>query len=505
LVKGDFVIFCHECGHKLSKDAAFCPECGTTVEGRDYQGNSQGGSSNAQQVKESFVSKIKKMSKKQKLFSAIIAGLILFLFIGYQVGSSLTSKENAMENLKTAIVEKDAKELSNLLVSEDPRLEISEKEVKGLLDYMEQNPKKLTEVMENIKKQANYLDGKKPEGKAEEAAAFLEDLAGSSTNSIMNLTKQGKTALFFDSYRFEVVPTYLKLYTNYKGTELYINDKKVATAKEENYQKEFGPFVPGMYKVKAVYKDEYTTLKTEEDISVTDGSGDVDLYLEGESIYIDSNFEDASVFVNGKDTKLTVEEARKFGPVSMDGSMKLHVEKEFPWGTAKSEEIPVTEEESSYELEISGVTDKTKEVIMQNVFDAEKSWFESLTSLDSSKLAGFSEELNSELAEDIKDVKEDKETYVGKGPVLVAFDMDSFEVYEKDGTYSSSVVGNFLWHGDTANSDASPEAIKETKEKEHTEFYTYTLVYNSENKTWLLESIENRYGYEFENEKKFTY
>ena len=70
---------------------------------------------------------------------------------------------------------------------------------------------------------------------------------------------------------------------------------------------------------------------------------EIELNFPATKITINSDFQDAEVYINGKDIRRKVKDMKDFGPVPTDGTVSIHLEKDFPWGRNKGEEVKITE------------------------------------------------------------------------------------------------------------------------------------------------------------------
>src|SRR5699024_556278 len=128
-------------------------------------------------------------------------------------------------------------------------------------------------------------------------------------------------------------------------TDILIDDEKIATADTDDIAEELGPFLPGEYTFEAELKTGIMDLSTEEEREHFNPNepGQVDLFMEGEEITINAPYEgmldEVKMFIDGEDTGHDVIEDNEFGPVTLDGSMTISFEAEFPWGTMQTEEI----------------------------------------------------------------------------------------------------------------------------------------------------------------------
>ena len=138
--------YCNQCGHEFKQEATFCNECGTRIGALSESSPSHETGQSSKQVRPKD-NPITRMTRKQKMVTGIFAGLVIIFFIIFQVGSSMTSKETSIEKLEEAIVNKDEKELAKWIVSSDSRLKVDEKNVKGFLNYINENPKYLSDLI----------------------------------------------------------------------------------------------------------------------------------------------------------------------------------------------------------------------------------------------------------------------------------------------------------------------------------------------------------------------
>lgn len=479
---------CKQCGHPMKDGASFCPECGSPVSA------ALTGNTNTHQTQKGR----KRLTKQQKIMTAAVAIVAILLFAFYQIGANLTSKEKAIDNLQQAIAEKDEKALAKLIMSDDPRLEITEKNLAGLISYMDKNPKYLTDLTKELTKQAEKMDAQ-PENSVK---------ASGTSDALLTLKKTGKSLLVFDHYQFEIQPFYINVSTNYKDAVITLNGKEIATADSDEFQKEFGPYVPGIYKVKATYKDEYADLEHTETINSFEyGSyADVPLYLEALYVEFESNFEDAKIFVNGKDTKKTISELDAFGPVNP--GVTIHLERSFPWGTVKTDEFKVSSDDTYAELYFEGANDDVKTNIAETIKTFQKSQSDGIIALDASKLSNVTIGYNEQKFADITSWKNSGLQYYGSGIKKIVVDLNSIEInYDtEEKLYSASAKYVATFNGDWSYADSTPEAIAEMKQNEEILYTTVSLVYDEAANIWSVDDQdEGTWSFEVEEGKEFTY
>src|SRR5699024_9805317 len=170
----------------------------------------------------------KKMSKMTKIAISSVAVLVVIVGAGYFVGNSIFSADKAIEKFEEAIDDGDSKAVSKLLNSKDKDLKIDDSSVEGFIDYYNDNPDELEDVVDHLTEQGEK-DGKSDDGYA------------------INLKKDGKKFLVFDNYMMQVSPVYFDVYTNYADTEITLDDDVVLTADSDEFTEEIGPYLPGKY------------------------------------------------------------------------------------------------------------------------------------------------------------------------------------------------------------------------------------------------------------------
>jgi uncharacterized membrane protein YvbJ len=88
------------------------------------------------------------------------------------------------------------------------------------------------------------------------------------------------------------------------------------------------------------------------------------------------------LFINGKDVKTNPFTKPTFGPVLTDGSMKLSVQADMPWGKVKTVEVPITDTT----VAVSLTDDATKTAIMDQIMKFMIQEMQAFTADDTSKM-----------------------------------------------------------------------------------------------------------------------
>lgn len=475
--------FCRNCGEEIKKDAKFCKYCGYNFE-PENQGDQEEKIHKESSLKEEETNKSTpaekpkeqiKMSKKNKILIGIVSAIIIFLFIGYKVGDSLTSHAKTVEKFETALIEKDAKTLGNLLTSEAKDLKINKDTVKGFIDYYTNNPSEMNGLFNHLKQQGEEYDHNK-------------DYDGMNSDYIVNLIKDGKTFIY-DDYQIKVTPVYFEVGTNYSDTNIAIDGEEVFTTTAEDSYKEFGPYLPGTYQFSAVYKSDFIELSTEETFTNFDPgySSEVYLHIDGEEANFEvpysDELEDIGLYINGEETDVNLIEQDTIGPVLVDSSMNVSFEADFPWGTMKTEEMPL---DDSYMYVDFPLTDEMKEEINDTIIKYSKEYLAAYTTADSSHLTVATNELTEDIIDKAESEKEYEYFYKGKF-IGTDFVNNSYSLSSNDGffiTVDASVIHE---------EDSRYNTHREPELKESEEATTYELVYDTEKEAWLVSYLD--WGY----------
>ncbi|WP_106496592.1 zinc ribbon domain-containing protein [Lentibacillus sp. Marseille-P4043] len=418
---------------------------------------------------------VKKLSKQAKISMAIAGALIVLLFIAYQVGASMTSKEKVIEKFEDAITQKDAGTVAGLLEA-DGKITINKESVQGFIDYYGENPSEFAYMMDHLQDQVKQYDKNSDLAKANDDGY---DYA-------VNLIEDGKKFLVYDNYSIQVSPVYFEVYTNYKDTDILLNDEVIVTSDKDEFIQEVGPFLPGTYTFTATYKNDFVELSTEtESINFDPGYSDhVDLGIEGEEVTFRKPFgeelNNVKLYINGEDTGINIMEQDTFGPLLTDGSVTASFEGEFPWGTMKTDEVPI----DSYYVEADfAVNDDVRQAMKDTIIKFNQEFLAAATTADKKKLTVASEDLVKDIIDDAKNAKENEKYYKGKF-VGVDFNSDSFEITNYGDGWTVEVETATLYEQDTWYGEDEKPKLEEVLEQ-----YGYELIYDKDNEQWKVDNI----------------
>ncbi|MEN1967374.1 hypothetical protein WMZ97_04765 [Lentibacillus sp. N15] len=421
---------------------------------------------------------MKKMSKKSKIFIGIGALVVVLLIVAYQVGASMTSKDKMVEKFEDAVTKKDAATVAELLQSDSKKIKINKDSVAGFIDYYSENPSEFDYIVEHLKDQVKEYD--KNADKAKANSEENKDMYA------LNLTEDGKKFAIYKNYTIQVSPVYFKVSTNFKDTDILLNDKVIATSDSDDFTKEVGPFLPGSYKFTAKYKGDYVELTADAESTNFDPgyADDVDLYIEADEVsfgtaYMDG-LDEVTLFINGEDTGVNIMKEDTFGPVLVDGSMTASFEGKFPWGTMKTEEKPI---DSYYMNAEFTASDDLKETLKDTIIKFNQEFLAATTTASKKKLTTATDKVVKDVVDDAKFAKESDQYYKGKF-IGVDFYQDSYDITNYgDGWVvkvdTVTIYEEANWYKDD----------KKPKLKKNEEDYGYELVYDKDKEKWKVSYI----------------
>ncbi|MFD4820142.1 TcaA 3rd/4th domain-containing protein [Peribacillus butanolivorans] len=441
-----------------------------------------------------------KVSKKRKMpVILILLGLFLIGIIAtFYMYFTRPSGEEIVNQFEAAVNQGDIDTLEKL-VTGNKEMKLTKKNLEQLISYAKDEPSYLKESVFIMKAQA-AIEEKDKDAKLQ--------------NPIFKMATEGeilqagdyyisKEDGLFSSFQIYARPYSLTVSSDQADTLIKVNDDEFLETKEGNLETTIQNLPPGIYTVTGSKKYEYAEINTKEEINLFEDdtfSKSVSLELTGEQLAIESDVEDISIFINGKDIgkKATVkedsifggnnEDAELFGPFSTDGSIKVHGEAKFPWGIAKSEPQTIKEDMTSLDVTPKPFADKTnKDQVVQTINDFAKQRIQALVKKDAKIIKTASDNIVKEYAEDIQFAKLNESYWKGEA-LGTRIDFGNVTLSNENEQYQVKLPVEFNskekeYHG--FNEDEPLE--------EESEVTWLILTYNIESKKWIVSEIESNY------------
>ncbi|MEF2968111.1 zinc-ribbon domain-containing protein [Paenibacillus sp. M1] len=414
-----------------------------------------------------------------------VAAAALLVLIGlFFISTLLGGSGQLADKFEKAVEAGDAQVLASMLKPGEQKLVVNKETVRPLLDLLREDELLRAQVVDEIEAQ---IEMHKKENGARVADVYAE--------SIIQVKKAAKQSFLKADYELVVVPCYANVSTTYPDTKILVNGKEFFTTDEEFSYDEIGPLMPGKATIKAQFDGKYASLAKEETLTLSNPLEyyDVNLDLEGETVYVSSNYDEAAIYIDGEDTGLTTSDYEGIGPILLDGSSKAYVQKEFPWGTVKSEELPIDSEDM--QIDIAPENDQFRDSIQTAVQTFYQEFLNALNTQDTSAMTHVSNAAEGEVAPIIQEMKNSNLTYSGKLTKII-FDMDSIEFtgWGDDYRANASIQVHYT-QTVTDNADSTNTMTEDIVSNE-----TFQLTY--ENDQWIVTSIYEDYSFDAGNSEE---
>lgn len=421
----------------------------------------------------SATQRIISLAKSQKKIFIPLGVSLLLIVVLLFTANSLTSKENVSSKLSKAIKDNNAKVMAKYIVSSDPRLKITEESLGSYIQYLKENPSYASKLIQSIDSQGKSTD-------KSSVPNTLDD------NKVIKLTTKGKKYILFNNYVYQLPAYFIKVSTEYKNTEVSLDNKPVYTSDGENSQKECGPYLPGKYKLEGKLKTDYVEVTGSQDIVLDPQKNlsntiNIDLKLNGSKLSLYTNYKDAKILVNGKDTGVTVEKIDSLVPLPVDGSCKVQLEKQFPWGPLKSNEQVFGKD--SLQLKFGG--SELVDLVKSGVTEFVKSYVEAYKAFDASKLATVTDSYKKSTEDNINFKKHYSKPYTG---TLASITIDQSNV-----TFDTLGLGNSDNYAVSVPITFSGDLVDGYNSSLNNDSYTIRIEYDADQKKWLVDDMRENW------------
>lgn len=245
---------------------------------------------------------IKEFLIKRKIILSIT--LVIFILVGFWVGSYKASKEIVLNKLEIALKENKPEKIYRKIRVDNKK--ISKNELQPLSEYYSENTAQVDDIIRGLKK----------------------------NNKSRFFTLENDKILFFNNYKIEIEPVYIKVNTNFENSKIFVDNMLID---ETNIKR---GLIPGKYTIRGELNTLYGDVVEEEEVFLMQNEEYV-LNFKALNINLTSNFDDADVFINDKKTDKKVKDIKNYGPIPINKDVNIYLEREFPWGVLKSEKVDV--------------------------------------------------------------------------------------------------------------------------------------------------------------------
>ena len=290
---------------------------------------------------------------KSKILIMFISILVIVIFL---ISNLSLSKEEILRKFESYLINGNSSMLANYVKVENEK--VSSKELQPLIDVYDKDEIRIRKIVNELRK------------------------SGKSGN----FTVENRKGFLKEKYYIDINTVNVNFITNINGVDIEFSNKRFNL----NDKAEFD-VIPGTYTVLYSYNTEYGYISDSKILNLMEDET-VEIAIDGNYITLYSNFDDAKVFINDIDTELEANDIKNYGSFPKDKDIKVYLEREFPWGTIRSEELLISNEQY-IKLDINMVNDELNNIIDEVVNKFYLSSFEALNSKDKSLISGATEEV----------------------------------------------------------------------------------------------------------------
>lgn len=292
----------------------------------------------------------KSLFKERKLELSIIS-VVIFVILIFLFSSFTLSKEKLLKKFELALINGNSNSLAKCVKLEDK--DIASKDLKALIDGYDKNKLRINKIVNEIRRN----------GKSE------------------NFKLKIKKGFLYDKYYIDINTINVKFTTNISDVNVEFLNKRFNLINEAEFN-----IIPGEYSLSYKYKTKYGDISESKIINLMEDKI-VEVNIDANYITVYSNYDDAKVFINNVDTGLISKEIKNYGPLPKDKDIKIFIQREFPWGIIKSEEISIGNNQY-INLNIGMVNDRLNNMINETVDSFYSSVFNALNNKDKNLISG---------------------------------------------------------------------------------------------------------------------
>ncbi|WP_148323668.1 TcaA 3rd/4th domain-containing protein [Clostridium cuniculi] len=298
---------------------------------------------------------VKTLWERNRLKFLIMFISIFAIFI-FLLSSFGLSKEEVLSKFELALINGNPSTLAQYVKVENEK--VSSKELQPLIDGYDKDKVRIKKIVNELRK------------------------VGKSGN----FTVESRKGFLKEKYYIDINTINVSFITNINDVDIEFSNKRFNLIDKAEFD-----VIPGTYKVLYTYKTEYGDISESKIVNLMEDET-VEINVDGRYITLYSNFDDAKVFINDLDTGLEAKDVKNYGPLPKDKDIKIHLEREFPWGKINSEEVLISNDQY-IKLDINMVNDELNNMIDEKVNEFYFSSFEALNSKDKSLILGATEEV----------------------------------------------------------------------------------------------------------------
>lgn len=443
--------FCTKCGYKNEESNKNCVGCGAPLTQKNER-NRQDLVQKSSMKKKNRINSSRNQKPKSlmvKLASGFVIILIAALVGLYTWGTQTVSADAVFIDFFEALSEENEAAVAEVTIFSDGR-EITDKEAHAFIELHQKS------TVSELRK-------------------------------IVGVEKSGKFLGIIDAYKI-IMPSQKAAFSfPYEGLSLKLNGKEIKKVQDENYDYVFSGIVPGIHEAEFVYEGEFTEFTYPFELTVPHQS-DLDYIFEIEEelpissvtfevdVFNELSTEGNKILLAGNEIPLdNFGSTEEVGPLLLDGSMEAQAEIVFPWGTQKSDLIPITDEMQM--ISITQLTDEEEENMANQVTLFVEEYIQAVGTRESAAFTTLTDEKMEDYNEMIESMHYDSSYFEGFLEEVSLYE-DSFQI-DPDGRTVSAAI-RVLAEGDYFTQGETP--YRETLDQ----YWDVIFEYDAVKKEWLV-------------------
>ncbi|WP_416332444.1 TcaA 3rd/4th domain-containing protein [Laceyella tengchongensis] len=434
---------------------------------------------------------------KYKLPLLIIGLVIIVLVLASIIFQALNDPRDTVKEFVTSIQTGDIDKMKSLLEPDDNKMEVTDKQLANIVKYAHQHNDYFQATQSDLYFQIELQEG--PDYDVEELASMDGPTVGEMANQ-SDFYLKAKDYFFFKTYSIGMKPYYLHLQTNEAGASLKVEGKEVFKTTENRKEFTFGPLMPGVYQTSVEKKYPYANLTETNEVEMIgnpEHQGVSSLRLSGETVTIQSYFNDTLVYINGKPLGKQVKDldnynqytrSGEFGPVVFNGTIKIWGERQFPWGKSQSFEQALDNNATSIDITPNPFITKEQQKVVQDVINTfAKQYIKAHVTGNPNVLTVADDSFRSGISNYIHTAISVGSTFKGKA-LGTRIDLDHANLSFENGLYRVKIPVEFHQTFIELNKYSTNTTPEEKYDKQEV-----TLTYNEKTKTWIVTDSESGY------------
>ncbi|WP_052659347.1 TcaA second domain-containing protein [Bacillus alveayuensis] len=176
---------------------------------------------------------------------ALVIILSYGILKGYGMIKTYSGREAVIARFTEALEEKNLSKLKKYIRVPDSAIRVNEKNLQPLFAYLTEHPEGYKKIRYQLEKQN------------EKERVYIKGLTSEPPIFLMRVYE--KQHIFLNQYVFEPAVYSLVVHVEGKNVMLYVNGKHVYTTESEMFSGKIGSYLPGVYEITAVKKEDNET------------------------------------------------------------------------------------------------------------------------------------------------------------------------------------------------------------------------------------------------------